>query len=93
MKKARKLPNGWIEFRIKDKFQTGSGATPLSTKKEFYENGNIPWINSGELESPYINSTSNFITQLGFESGMRTKSWTPKRGDLWHIQSNKLLQH
>lgn len=68
MKKARKLPNGWIEFRIKDKFQTGSGATPLSTKKEFYENGNIPWINSGELESPYINSTSNFITQLGFES-------------------------
>ena len=26
-------------------------------------------------------------------SGMRTKSWTPKRGDLWHIQSNKLLQH
>lgn len=66
MKKARKLPNGWIEFRIKDKFQTGSGATPLSTKKEFYENGNIPWINSGELESPYINSTSNFITQLGF---------------------------
>ena len=27
------------------------------------------------------------------ESGMRTKSWTPKRGDLWHIQSNKLLQH
>lgn len=68
MKKARKLPNGWIEFRIKDKFQTGSGATPLSTKKEFYENGNIPWINSGELESPHINSTSNFITQLGFES-------------------------
>lgn len=68
MKKARKLPNGWIEFRIKDKFQTGSEATPLSTKKEFYENGNIPWINSGELESPYINSTSNFITQLGFES-------------------------
>ena len=28
-----------------------------------------------------------------FERGMRTKSWTPKRGDLWHIQSNKLLQH
>ena len=27
------------------------------------------------------------------ERGMRTKSWTPKRGDLWHIQSNKLLQH
>ena len=28
-----------------------------------------------------------------FDQGMRTKSWTPKRGDLWHIQSNKLLQH
>ena len=31
--------------------------------------------------------------KLGKERGMRTKSWTPKRGDLWHIQSNKLLQH
>ena len=33
------------------------------------------------------------VTRNLFHSGMRTKSWTPKRGDLWHIQSNKLLQH
>ena len=32
-------------------------------------------------------------TQIKEDMGMRTKSWTPKRGDLWHIQSNKLLQH
>ena len=33
------------------------------------------------------------ITPFSDKRGMRTKSWTPKRGDLWHIQSNKLLQH
>ena len=48
--------------------QTGSGGTPKSTIKEYYENGKIPWINSGELNNPFIISTENFITEEGMKN-------------------------
>ena len=40
----------------------------MSTEASYYENGTIPWINSGELASPYIYDTTNFISQAGFEN-------------------------
>lgn len=67
-KKKRIIPIDWEEFKVSDVFETSSGATPTSTNKEYYENGNIPWINSGELSSPYIYETTNFITQKGYDS-------------------------
>lgn len=67
-KKKRELPKGWKEIKIGDTFRTSSGATPLSTEQSYYNNGTIPWINSGELSSPYINSATNYITQKGFDN-------------------------
>ena len=67
-KKKRVVPKGWKEITLADVFRTSSGATPLSTEASFYEEGTIPWINSGELSSPYIYSTTNFISQLGFDN-------------------------
>ena len=67
-KKKRTLPKGWKEIKIGDVFRTSSGATPLSTEPSYYEKGNIPWINSGELNSSYIHIASNFITQKGYEN-------------------------
>ena len=66
LRKKRIVPNTWKEFKIKDCFDTSSGATPLSTDKSYYEDGDIPWINSGELSLPYICETKNFISQKGF---------------------------
>lgn len=48
-------------------------------------------MNKNQIEY-YIGDIGYLVNDL-IERGMRTKSWTPKRGDLWHIQSNKLLQH
>lgn len=67
-KKKRITPQGWKEITLADAFNTSSGATPLSTEASYYENGTIPWINSGELASPYIYDTTNFISQAGFEN-------------------------
>ena len=53
---------------MKDIANTYSGGTPQSSNKEYYENGNIPWINSGELNNPIITKTFNFITSLGLEN-------------------------
>lgn len=63
----REIPEGWGVKKLSEIAMTGSGGTPLSSNPEFYENGTIPWINSGELNSQFIVSTSNFITELGLE--------------------------
>lgn len=67
-KKKRIIPQGWKEITLENVFRTSSGATPLSTEVSYYANGSIPWINSGELDNPYIYNTTNFISQKGFEN-------------------------
>lgn len=64
----REIPKGWEVKKLSEIAQTGSGGTPKSTTKEYYENGNIPWINSGELNSPFIISTKNFITEVALKN-------------------------
>lgn len=66
--KKRIIPSGWELKKIRDIASTGSGGTPLSTNKENYEGGTIPWINSGEVYGYKINSTESFITQKGLNS-------------------------
>ena len=64
----REIPEGWGVAKIEDIAQTGSGGTPKSTNVSYYSNGEIPWINSGELEQTVITSTSNFITEEGLNN-------------------------
>ena len=64
----RKIPEGWRVEKIEDIAKTGSGGTPKSTNVSYYSNGEIPWINSGELEQTVITSTSNFITEEGLNN-------------------------
>ncbi len=64
----REIPLGWKVVQVKDLADTSSGGTPLSTKREYYYNGTIPWINSGELNSPFIVRGSSFITELGLNN-------------------------
>lgn len=68
MNKNRILPKGWKEVVIGKEFKTGSGGTPLSTRKDYYEGGTIPWINSGELNKNYIDKANNYITELGLNN-------------------------
>jgi len=54
--------------KIKDIAKTSSGGTPTSTNREYYENGTIPWINSGELAQPFITKPQKYITELGYNN-------------------------
>lgn len=64
----REVPEGWEVKRLKEISLTGSGGTPLSTNPEYYENGNIPWINSGEVNAPFIINAKKFISQAGLNN-------------------------
>ena len=45
-----------------------AGATPSTKNKSFWENGNIPWLSSGEVNKKRINFTDTHITQKGFDN-------------------------
>ncbi len=58
----RRLPQGWIQLKLEDVADWGSGATQ-SRKNADYFNGDIPWIKTGELKSKYIFNTEEKITK------------------------------
>jgi len=45
-----------------------AGATPNTSIKEYWENGTIPWLTSGEVSSGRIFKTEKKITQKGYEN-------------------------
>jgi type I restriction enzyme S subunit len=57
----------WKNFKIKDFAEVITGGTPSTTVKEYWENGDIPWLNSGELNEDIVVKSDNFITKLGLE--------------------------
>jgi len=67
LKKEMTPKEGWEVKKIGEIAKTSSGATPLKSCKEYYENGNIPWLRSGEVCKKYINDTELFITELAVE--------------------------
>jgi type I restriction enzyme S subunit len=46
---------------------TSAGGTPLKSHKEYYLNGDIPWLRSGEVCSKYIDCSELFITNEGLK--------------------------
>ena len=64
----REIPEGWEVSKIKDLAKVYSGGTPTSSNQSYYENGKIPWINSGELNNPFITKAENFITESGLNN-------------------------
>jgi type I restriction enzyme, S subunit len=62
------LPEGWVSVKVEDIAFTASGGTPSTNKKEYWENGNIPWINSGTLKDNIISKPSHYITELGLKN-------------------------
>ncbi|KGQ28666.1 restriction endonuclease subunit S [Gallibacterium anatis] len=45
-----------------------SGGTPKTNIPEYWENGSIPWMSSGEVNLETIYQTEKFITQLGLDN-------------------------
>lgn len=65
-------PNGVEYYPLGDICNLVTGATPSKTKKEYWENGTISWMSSGEVNNRYVFGTENKITQLGYDSTSTT---------------------
>lgn len=60
------LPQGWRKSQIGQEFLTVLGGPPSRAKANYW-NGNIPWINSGEINNLRIIKESEFITEEGLK--------------------------
>lgn len=62
------MKTGWSSKLLGDVCKTSSGGTPLKAKREYYENGTIPWLLSGEVSQGDVLEARNFITPKGLEN-------------------------
>lgn len=69
MKKAVKIPEGWVKGSLSSFTECFSGGTPSRSNSEFYE-GTIPWVKSGEVNNRFIFDTEEKIS----ESAIRESS-------------------
>lgn len=57
----------WETKFIKDFAETGSGATPLRSRQDYYKNGNIPWVKTGELKDRFIDDAEEHVTEMAIK--------------------------
>lgn len=66
----------WKEYKIKDiTSKITSGGTPKSSEAKYYD-GNIPWLNTKEINFNRITKTDRCITEEGLNNS--SAKWIPK---------------
>jgi type I restriction enzyme S subunit len=66
----------WKEYKIKDiTSKITSGGTPKSSEAKYYD-GNIPWLNTKEINFNRITKTDRYITEEGLNNS--SAKWIPK---------------
>lgn len=61
-------PNRWRLSHIGKVAEMGAGGTPSRNNPEYWDNGSIPWMSSGEINYEYVYDTSEKITELGMKN-------------------------
>jgi type I restriction enzyme M protein len=58
----------WEMVELGSVVKTTSGGTPLKSKSEYYQNGTIPWMRSGEVNKGIIKDIKLKITEEGLKN-------------------------
>lgn len=54
--------------RLGDLYKITSGGTPSRKHLEYYQNGTIPWVKTGDLKEKYLWTTDEKITEIGLKN-------------------------
>ena len=54
--------------KLGDIVKITSGGTPLRNRMEYYQNGNVPWIKTGDLKVKELTEVNDYITELGLNN-------------------------
>lgn len=61
------IPKNWQWVRLGEIGTWGAGATPLKSRREFYENATIHWLVTGDLNDGIIENIPRKISELALE--------------------------
>ena len=61
------MPRDWVRENIGLHYNTCSGGTPSRTHEEYYTEGTIPWVKTGEIKDGIIIHTDECITEAGIK--------------------------
>lgn len=63
-----RIPEEWETLYIHQITEISTGATPSTNINEYWENGTIRWMSSGELNDKIIYDVNGRITQKGYDN-------------------------
>ena len=69
------VPEKWTPIRLKWIATRYAGGSPDRSNDAYWEDGSIPWINSGEVNQRLITEPSAFITPEGYANS--SARWVP----------------
>jgi type I restriction enzyme S subunit len=69
------VPEYWGTSRVRWLCRRYAGGTPDKTKEEYWENGTIPWLNSGAVNDRWITEPSAVISEDAFANS--SAKWIP----------------
>lgn len=64
----REVPKHWETATIRRYCRVFAGATPSREQPEYWTDGTIPWLSSGDVNARRITEAMQFITTSGFRS-------------------------
>lgn len=70
------MPAHWNAASLRWMSKRYAGGTPDKGNDPYWEDGEIPWINSGAVNDGYITQPSEFITREGFANS--SAKWIPQ---------------
>jgi type I restriction enzyme, S subunit len=62
------IPDGWQTISIGEWAKVVVGSTPSRKKSEYWRDGNVPWINSSQINDLCVITPTELITQEAYES-------------------------
>ncbi|MBI0165128.1 restriction endonuclease subunit S [Snodgrassella sp. M0351] len=73
---VKNIPYHWGKTPMRWSTKIFSGGTPSKNKEEYWENGTIPWLNSGSVNQKKITTPSAYITKKGYLYS--SAKWIPR---------------
>jgi len=67
------IPSHWISKKLIEVAHVTQGSTPSRSNPNFWENGTIPWIKSGEIRNNRISESEEKITKSGLKTSRLAK--------------------
>jgi type I restriction enzyme S subunit len=70
------LPSHWGRVSLRWITVMYAGGTPSKNIEEYWEDGTVPWLNSGAVNQGLVTEASTFITEEAFKNS--SAKWIPK---------------